>query len=498
MLLVALTALTAGMRATEYDLWICGTQVTSDNASDLTGINGVGSDGALWYNASENALYMSYALIVSTSSSVSPIKVGSGLAGLTIKVDGVCTLVNSSNTGMGMSLENCGTLTITSTDDGILNVMGGALSSGFDILFTGSVLRIADGVTVNLLRGGIYNDGYWNETLNVDNANLYVHRKNATTPCIYMQNLAIQNAHLAMPYWADYTWNRNKLLNGDKEWTEDICIKAGAATYTGGSGGDVNGDNQVTLADVTALVNVILGKEQQTPDPTNGHEYVDLGLPSGTLWATCNIGASSPLEYGDYFAWGETKGYGQDDYSNTTNYASTGNYTKTEFSWSTYKWCQGEENTLTKYCSNAAYGYSSESSYLRFTDTKTSLDAVDDAAYQTWGSGWRIPTKEQWEELINYCTVAKGSNNNVNFYGYMGPNGNYIYLPCAGYRNDTLLKNDELEGYYWSRTLNSDSPSGASIWLGTFLYSYEGNEGDCVTNLSRYLGMPIRAVRASQ
>ena len=487
-LLFALVALMTTVQAMDYDLWICGTQVTSDNASDLSGINGVGQDGMLWYNASENTLYMSYALIASTSWTVAPIKAGSGVAGLKIKLGGVNTIVNSSNTGMGMSLENCGMVEISGSDGGILNVMGGVLSSGFDILFTGSVLRITDGVTVNLLRGGIYNDGYWNETLNVDNANLYVHRRNATTPCIYMQNLAIQNAHLAMPYWADYTWNRNKLLNGDKEWTEDIYIKAGAATYTGGSGGDVNGDNQVTLADVTALVDVILGKQPPTPDPANVHEYVDLGLPSGTLWATCNIGASSPEDCGDYFAWGETKGYGQDDYSNTTNLESMGNYTKTEFSWSTYKLCNGSENSLTKYYLASYY-----SSGNNIVDGKSSLDAVDDAAYQCWGSQWRIPTKEQWEELKNNCNRSRTTINGVYCICYTG-NGNTLILPFTGYRDGTSLSAGNWAACYWSRTLcqNSDEQS-QTAW--TLFYNANTNIANIAAE-PRCYGLPIRPVRA--
>ena len=491
MLLVALTALTAGMRATEYDLWICGTQVTSDNASDLTGINGVGSDGMLWYNASENTLYMINALIVSMSSSVAPIKVGSCLSGnfgVTIKVGGVCTLVNSSNTGMGMSLENCGTVAITG-DSGILNVMGGTTSSGFDILFTGSMLRIEDGVTVNLLRGGIYNDGYWNETLEVSNANLYVHRRYASSPCIYMQDLGIYNAHLAMPYWANYEWNGRELTSGSLSWHGDIYIKAGSASdpygYGRGTGYDMNGDGILTLADVTALVNRLLGKDVSMVE----HEYVDLGLPSGTLWATCNIGASSPEEYGYYFAWGETVPNGQDDYTNMSNYASMGNYTKTEFSPSTYKWCKGDQNNLTKYCSNYIYGYNG------FTDAKESLDAVDDAAYQIWGSGWRMPTKEQCEELVNYCTAEETTINGVSCCRLTAPHGGTLILPLAGYLEDgnySIFMDDY--GKYWTRTLyqNSDNETRRA-WC----YFYNAYSHSSIMSMqSRWCGLPIRPVRA--
>ena len=78
----------------------------------------------------------------------------------------------------------------------------------------------------------------------------------------------------------------------------------------------------------------------------DGHEYVDLGLPSGTLWATCNVGADTPEGYGDYFAWGETE-------------------PKEVYSWETYKWCNGDEYSMTKYCTNSQYGYNG------FTDGST-------------------------------------------------------------------------------------------------------------------------------
>ena len=122
--------------------------------------------------------------------------------------------------------------------------------------------------------------------------------------------------------------------------------------------------------------------------------YVDLGLPSGTLWATCNIGANSPEEYGDYFAWGETEGY---------------NSGKTSFNWLTYKWCKGSETTMTKYCGNSSYGYNG------FTDELTELDLEDDAAYVNWGPAWRMPSIEQCEELINssYTTTDWTIQNGV-------------------------------------------------------------------------------------
>lgn len=475
-----------GASATDYDLWINGTRVTSDNFLNLSNINGV--SGTVYFT--DNTLHLSYALIVSNSSPC--IKVGSGMSGLKIEVSGVSTIVNTSNTGMGMSLDNCGMVEITGNDGGILNIMGGKLSSAFDILFTGSVLRITDGVTVNLLRGGIYNDGYWNETLNVDNANLYVHRRNATTPCIYMQNLAIQNAHLAMPYWASHEWNGRELTSGSLSWHSDIYIKAGAPSepygYGVGSSGDANGDGVVTLSDVTALVNKLLGKSE----PALEHEYVNLGLPSGTLWATCNIGATAPEEYGAYFAWGETVPYGQDDYSNATNYASMGNYTKTEFSWNTYKWSKGSFNTLTKYCDGAE----TQHGYNGFTDDKVSLDAVDDAAYVLWGSGWRIPTMGQWQELIDNCTEGLVTLNGVSVRGLTGPNGNILILPFAGNRVDTGIEYVGIIRAYWTRQRQEYGPTNTfgSYYAWAFYTLGSQPQGD-IYQFERCCGLPIRPVR---
>lgn len=155
------------------------------------------------------------------------------------------------------------------------------------------------------------------------------------------------------------------------------------------------------------------------------YEYVNLGLTSGTLWATSNVGASKPEEYGDYFAWGETK-------------------PKERYDWTTYKWNGGENyNDFTKYCA---------------VDGKTELDEADDAASANWGPNWRIPTKNQWVELKAECTWKWTSMNGVN--GYLvtsKKNDNYIFLPAAGCLQGTghpyygiLGKH----GNYWTRNLD--------------------------------------------
>lgn len=177
-------------------------------------------------------------------------------------------------------------------------------------------------------------------------------------------------------------------------------------------------------------------------------QAVDLGLPSGTLWASCNVGASKPEDYGDYFAWGETKGY------------KSG---KRDFSWENYKWCKGDYDKQTKYCSGSEYGNNG------FTDNKTELDLEDDVAYVNWGSQWRMPSRDQIRELIDNCYWYWTTLNGV--YGFEGTskkNGNSIFLPAAGYRGGTLLRDAGCYGEYWSRTLETLSMSSNNAYTLKF------------------------------
>lgn len=134
------------------------------------------------------------------------------------------------------------------------------------------------------------------------------------------------------------------------------------------------------------------------------HDYVDLALPSGLLWATTNVGAARPEECGSYFAWGETT-------------------PKANYSWETYKYANGSETTLTKYTS--PYNYFD-------SDSNDRLDEGDDAATANWGKLWRTPTLKETQELINYCSWTLTSQNGVNGYKVTGANGNSIFLPAGG------------------------------------------------------------------
>ena len=164
----------------------------------------------------------------------------------------------------------------------------------------------------------------------------------------------------------------------------------------------------------------------------NGHDYVDLGLPSGLKWATCNVGATTPEGYGDYFAWGEIA-------------------PKYDYSWETYKYCNGSETSLTKYCDNSSYGYNG------FTDNKTTLDLSDDAARVNWGGKWRMPTEAEQVELRNNCTWTWTTKNGIKGYKVTSEtNGNSIFLPAAGRRYDTSVLNVGSYGRYWTSSLYQD------------------------------------------
>ena len=201
--------------------------------------------------------------------------------------------------------------------------------------------------------------------------------------------------------------------------------------------GDVDHNGSVNIADVTSLVDYILyGTWDSDPGaPSDGYEYVDLGLPSGTLWATMNVGAARPEDVGSFFAWGETE-------------------PKECYDWSTYKWCDGSYNTLTKYCSQDGYGN---------IDNILELVPGDDAAYVNWGPCWRIPTQNQADELIGKCSWQWTTLNGVDGYMVTGPNGNSIFLPYSGTFNGSDFYDNV--SIYWTRTRGSINSNQNAIKL---------------------------------
>lgn len=205
---------------------------------------------------------------------------------------------------------------------------------------------------------------------------------------------------------------------------------------------------------------------------TQGPEAVDLGLPSGLKWASFNVGASSPEEYGDYFAWGETEPYYSSQSPLTWKNGKSAGY-----AWPSYQWCNGSYETLTKYNTMSKYG--------SVVDNKTILELEDDAARANWGGSWRMPTYEEWGELINECTWTPTTQNGVNGKLVTGPNGNSIFLPYTRHRVNTGFSS--VWGFYWSSSLSSDFPSYAG-------YMYVDTGSNNTTAAARHYGFPVRSV----
>lgn len=207
------------------------------------------------------------------------------------------------------------------------------------------------------------------------------------------------------------------------------------------------------------------------------HEYVDLGL--SVKWATCNLGATKPEEYGNLYAWGET----------VTKYENG-------YSWDNYIYCNGSNSKLTKYCKDRKYGDNG------FTDNKTTLDPEDDAANINWGDNWRIPTADEWQELLDSCIMSPRTLNGVwgAFFTSTVPGyeDHSIFLPFAG---GTFLSNPGgTQGNYWSSTLGSFYPLGVKDDLicsddDAYIFSIDFYGGKGLLNQMRMCGFSIRPVQ---
>ena len=213
----------------------------------------------------------------------------------------------------------------------------------------------------------------------------------------------------------------------------------------------------------------------------NGHDYVDLGLPSGTLWATCNVGADTPEGYGDYFAWGETE-------------------PKEIYDWSTYKYCNGDYDQLTKYSMlfhaygdvYANYGYNG------FLDSLRVIQPSDDAATVNWGEGWRTPTDGESGELLHQCSHTWVTRDGVNGLLIAGTNGNSIFLPAGGLQGVWSENEDFHEsfqvghsGQYWTNSIDWDYS-----YFGSEFYFPYGSDG--MSRNMRCYGLLVRPVCAAK
>jgi hypothetical protein len=196
-----------------------------------------------------------------------------------------------------------------------------------------------------------------------------------------------------------------------------------------------------------------------TIDPYNGHAYVDLGLPSGTKWATMNVGANSATDVGLYFQWADTQGYT----------ASQVGVDKT-FNWGSYKYSYGLPPTFTKY---------------NGTDGKTVLDANDDAVQVAWGGNWRTPTIEEFQELSGYTTSAF-TNDCLVFTSTV--NGNTLTFPAGGWCERSQIQQLGIYGDYWTRVLyDSDVKMARSFIFRNGSVNWRGLA-------NRELGYTVRGV----
>jgi len=200
----------------------------------------------------------------------------------------------------------------------------------------------------------------------------------------------------------------------------------------------------------------------------NGYQYVDLGL--SVRWATFNVGANKPEEYGDYFAWGETEPYYEAGYAQESSQAHWKDGKTSGYTWTNYKFrTSGDYDNVkfSKYNTSSSYGP---------IDNNTTLDPEDDVAHVQWGGTWRMPTKADWDNLQNKCTWTWYGSGNTEFNGVAGYKvtskiegyaDRFIFLPAAGYRDGTNLNGVGSYGYYWSSSLITDGPN-----LAWYIYFY--------------------------
>ena len=219
----------------------------------------------------------------------------------------------------------------------------------------------------------------------------------------------------------------------------------------------------ISLLSILSFALLISSCKEQSSH--NGHEYVDLGL--SVKWATCNVGAQTPEDYGDYYAWGETE-------------------PKDFYFWDTYKYCDGTYNSLTKY-TDGAYGKDG------FSDNKSVLDPEDDVAHVKWGGNWRIPTKDELEELRTKCTWTSTTLNGVKGYSVTSNVDGYtdrsIFLPATGMRIRQWTLSTDTIGRFWGNSIEIDDDSDEAVYL-----DFNFSRGPGRFSIIRCLGQCVRPV----
>ncbi|MBQ6204322.1 MAG: DUF1566 domain-containing protein [Prevotella sp.] len=259
------------------------------------------------------------------------------------------------------------------------------------------------------------------------------------------QNVAINGG------WGDYT-----VTVLDKSVCTAELKQDGDSYYIQIVGKKEGGSTSVTLEDLrsqkTTAILVMVSEQQATASscPDNHHPHmIDLGLPSGTKWACCNVGAQKPEDYGGYYAWGETM-------------------EKSTYNWSTYIHCDGSSST----CHDIG---------------KDIAGTQYDAATANWGSSWVMPNKDQLNELVDNCTSEWTTENGINGRRFTGPNGASVFLPAAGGFYDAEVSDAGYGGYYWSSTLDESGTNYA--WNFRYRSDYVGTYHN-----TRFNGRTVRPV----
>ncbi|MCR5658781.1 MAG: DUF1566 domain-containing protein [Bacteroidales bacterium] len=333
------------------------------------------------------------------------------------------------------------------------------------------------------MSGYAYSTNYANEDWLISSPVAITGVSDAKMTMVYIGRY-FNNINDELTIWAstDYTWGSNPVettwtqvsanLTEGSNWYNFLTVEIALTQFVGQTVTFAvkytsSNSNAGTVEIQSITIEECGGDGPNPPTPDDGdHAYVDLGLPSGLLWATCNVGAETPEEYGDYFAWGET-------------------VPKDYYDWSTYQYCNGDYYTLTKYCNDSYYGNNG------FTDNLATLLPEDDAATANWGNGWRMPTEEDWQELLDNTTNTCTTQNGVSGILFTASNGNSLFLPAAGYRYYSDLYNAGSSGDYWSSSLSTDYPSDA--------WDFEFDSGGYVVlyYYNRYFGFTVRPVRSA-
>ena len=532
--LLALSATTSMAYTKYYNLWVCGVRVTSANQKDIP----VGS-GKASYDPDNHILTLDGVKFSSSWSgdcAISNGNYGMNVAGDALRIDVVsdCTF-DCADQGLHL---NGGVTYITGS--GKLIVKSGHEAAVWMADGSSLNLKDADVSFTSSSEAAIQGQSWWkSEVVNVYHSRLEAYSPTYTTDQISELNLvdsrfadvgsrlgslfgfdatqggsvtyaeaAYQGRVIIEPYEpAEPTVKKKGDVNDDNN--VDVADIASIIDVMSGKVGDssasadVNSDGNVDVADIAMVIDIMAGKTVEEPVVYNvpeGVQAVDMGEYNGILWANMNVGATEPWEAGLYFAWGETEGHTAD--------TSDGRI----FDWSCYKWITSGQSGgfwVNKYqvddglTDGCWYEFDWEKVDYRFVgDGKRELERADDAARANWGGKWRMPTLSEFAVLCDRTDNELITVNGVTGWRFtskiQNADGTYnsIFLPAAGYRDGVLLKGNNSQGMYWSNTLYNDwTPSARPMYFYPFYPDDPSSYKMALSmRVSRFIGCTIRPV----